>query len=76
MRKTPFAGIELTSQRVRGLQGTSELPGRLIIIKSRIIPTLKIIIIIMMIITNNNNSKNYNNTNNNNNNNNKNDNNK
>ena len=28
MRKTPFAGIELTSQRVRGLRGTSELPGR------------------------------------------------
>ena len=28
MRKIPFAGIELTSQRVRGLQGTSELPGR------------------------------------------------
>ena len=75
MRKTPFAGIELTSQRVRGLQGTSELPGRLIIIKSRIIPTLKIKIIITMIITNNNNSNNYN-TSNNNNNNNKNDSNK
>ena len=29
MRKIPFAGIELTSQRVRGLRGTSELPGRL-----------------------------------------------
>ena len=28
MRKSPFAGIELTSQRVRGLRGTSELPGR------------------------------------------------
>ena len=28
MRKIPFAGIELTSQRVRGLRGTSELPGR------------------------------------------------
>ena len=28
MRKTPFAGIKLTSQRVRGLRGTSELPGR------------------------------------------------
>ena len=28
MRKTPFAGVELTSQRVRGLRGTSELPGR------------------------------------------------
>ena len=27
-RKIPFAGIELTSQRVRGLRGTSELPGR------------------------------------------------
>ena len=26
--KNPFAGIELTSQRVRGLRGTSELPGR------------------------------------------------
>ena len=26
--KIPFAGIELTSQRVRGLRGTSELPGR------------------------------------------------
>ena len=28
MRKIPFAGIELTFQRVRGLRGTSELPGR------------------------------------------------
>ena len=28
MRKIPFVGIELTSQRVRGLRGTSELPGR------------------------------------------------
>ena len=27
-RKIPFAGIELTSQRARGLRGTSELPGR------------------------------------------------
>ena len=28
MRKIPFAGVEFTSQRVRGLRGTSELPGR------------------------------------------------
>ena len=28
MRKIPFAGVELTSQRVRGLRGSSELPGR------------------------------------------------
>ena len=28
VRKIPFAGIEFTSQRVRGLRGTSELPGR------------------------------------------------
>ena len=28
MRKIPFAGVELTSQRVRGLRGTSELQGR------------------------------------------------
>ena len=28
VRKIPFAGVELTSQRVRGLQGTSKLPGR------------------------------------------------
>ena len=29
VRKIPFAGIELTSQRVRGLRGsTSDLPGR------------------------------------------------
>ena len=28
VRKIPFAGIELTSQRVRGLRGTSKLPGR------------------------------------------------
>ena len=28
MRKIPFAGIELTSQSVRWLRGTSELPGR------------------------------------------------
>ena len=27
-RKIPFAGIELKSQLVRGLRGTSELPGR------------------------------------------------
>ena len=27
VRKIPFAGIELTSQRVRGLRGTSELHG-------------------------------------------------
>ena len=27
VRKIPFAEIELTSQRVRGLRGTSELPG-------------------------------------------------
>ena len=28
VRKIAFAGIELTSERVRGLRGTSELPGR------------------------------------------------
>ena len=28
MRKIPFAGVELTSQSVRGLRATSELPGR------------------------------------------------
>ena len=28
VRKIPFAGIELTSQRVIGLRGTSELTGR------------------------------------------------
>ena len=28
VRKIPFAGVELTSQRVRGLRGTSELPAR------------------------------------------------
>ena len=28
MKKIPFAVIELTSHRVRGLRGTSELPGR------------------------------------------------
>ena len=28
MRKIPFAGVELKSQGVRGLRGTSELPGR------------------------------------------------
>ena len=27
VRKIPFAGVELTSQRLRGLRGTSELPG-------------------------------------------------
>ena len=32
VRKIPFAGIELTSQRVRGLRGTSELPGRPVIL--------------------------------------------
>ena len=35
MRKIPFAGVELTSQRVRGLRGTSELPGRPAIISGR-----------------------------------------
>ena len=30
VRKIPFDGVELTSQRVRGLRGTSELPGRLL----------------------------------------------
>ena len=35
MRKIPFAGVELTSQRVRGLRGTSELPGRPIAIKKK-----------------------------------------
>ena len=33
MRKIPFAGVELTSQRVRGLRGTSELPGRPVLYK-------------------------------------------
>ena len=28
VRKIPFAGIELTSQRVRGLHSASQLPGR------------------------------------------------
>ena len=28
VREISFAGVELTSQRVRGLRGTSELPGR------------------------------------------------
>ena len=28
MKNISFAGIELTSQRVRGLRGTSELPER------------------------------------------------
>ena len=28
VRKIPFAGVELMSQRVRALRGTSELPGR------------------------------------------------
>ena len=35
VRKIPFAGVELTSQRVRGLRGTSELPGR---------PALKVVL--------------------------------
>ena len=35
MRKIPFAGVELTSQRVRGLRGTSELPGRPACAKNR-----------------------------------------
>ena len=30
MRKIPFAGIELTSQRVRGYMDTSEVPGVLV----------------------------------------------
>ena len=28
VKKIPFPEVELTSQRVRGLRGTSELPGR------------------------------------------------
>ena len=35
VRKIPFAGIELTSQRVRGLRGTSELPGRPALVKGK-----------------------------------------
>ena len=34
VRKIPFVGIELVSQRVRGLRGTSELPGRWLCIYS------------------------------------------
>ena len=34
MKKIPFAGIELTSQRVRGLRGNSELPGRPAVVPS------------------------------------------
>ena len=37
VRKIPFAGIELTSHRVRGLQCTSEVPGRTFIFLARII---------------------------------------
>ena len=37
MRKIPFAGIELTSQRVRGLRGTFELPGRPVTTAKRVI---------------------------------------
>ena len=37
MRKIPFAEIELTSQRVRGLRGTSELPGRPVIFEESIV---------------------------------------
>ena len=37
MRNIPFAGIELTSQRVRGLRGTSELPGRPAVTKDSIV---------------------------------------
>ena len=35
-----FAGIELTSQRVRGLRGTSELPGRPALYKMLIVDTM------------------------------------
>ena len=41
MRKIPFDGIELTSQRVRGLRGTSELPGR---------PAVIVIIVLVLVI--------------------------
>ena len=37
MRNIPFAGIELTYQRVRGLRGTSELPGRPAVTKDSIV---------------------------------------
>ena len=47
MRKISFAGVELTSQRVRGLRGTSELPGRpvraLIFLARRIQPFLSLV---------------------------------
>ena len=36
VRKIPFAGIELTSQRVRGYMDTSELPGRPVMVHLRI----------------------------------------
>ena len=41
VRKIPFAGIELTSQRVRGLRGTSELPGR---------PAITLLILLLLIL--------------------------
>ena len=41
VRKIPFAGIELTSQRVRGLRGTSELPGRPAIINGTLARSLE-----------------------------------
>ena len=43
MRKISFAGIELTSQRVRGLRGTSELPGR----PNHIVQLLKYVLVCM-----------------------------
>ena len=76
MRKILFAGIELTSQRVRGLRGTSELPGRPAIyinsdISASFCLTIYILIRIFPALPSNNNNNNIDNNNHNNNNNNK-----
>ena len=43
MRNIPFAGIELTSQRGRGLRGTSELARRPVLTIQHIIKKVVII---------------------------------
>ena len=46
MRKIPFAGIELTSQRVRGLRGTSELPGRPASLEAHFSPPVVVLVLL------------------------------
>ena len=51
MRKIPFAGVELTSQRVKGLRGTSELPGVSTVIREMAQACYKLLIRVMRVLS-------------------------